>query len=124
MLGKSREGVRIQLEKAGLLKTDPKNSPESCKKALRGKVRWNSPYGFKYECGKLIPHVQEYETLRIIIRLSQSGLNAREIADHLNEQKLRPRIAKKWDRCTVHRILEWHESNPQLLQEVLWVSKN
>lgn len=124
MLGKSRESVRIQLERAGLLASDPKNSPESWRKVLRGKVRWNSPYGFKYELGKLIPHIQEYETLRVISQLHQSGRNAREIADHLNEQRLRPRSAKKWDRCTVHRILEWHKSNPQLLQEVLWVSKN
>ncbi len=123
-LGQSRELVRRQLEKLGLLQPVSTNSMNSGPKVLWGRVRWNSPYGFKYERGKAIPHIQEYETLRVIMQLHKSGKNAREIADHLNEQKLRPRIAKKWDRCTVHRILEWHESNPQLLQEVSWVSKN
>ena len=123
-LGKSREGVRIQLEKKGLLSPASTNSMKPERKVLRGKVRWNSPYGFKYELGKLVRHPQEYETLQIILSLSQSGRNAREIADYLNEQKLRPRIAKRWDQCTVHRILEWHQSNPQLLQEASWVSKN
>jgi hypothetical protein len=124
LLHQSKKRVRGILVKLGILSPIPLNSRKPEKKVLRGKVRWNSPYGFKYELGKLIKHPQEHETLHIVITLRQTGKNAREIADYLNEQKLRPRIAKKWDRCTVHRILEWHESNHELLQEVAWVSKN
>jgi hypothetical protein len=124
-LGKSREGVRIQLQQAGFLPPQEINSTQFHPKVLRGKVRWNSPYGFKYERGHGVRHPQEYETFQIIMKLKKSGLNAREIADRLNVQKLRPRIAKKWDRCTVHRIFEWHEQHPDFLKEVLsWESKN
>jgi len=117
-LHQSKKRVRSVLEGFGILPPVPAVTLRTPKKVLRGKVRWNSPYGFRYELGKLVRHPQEHETLRIIISRHQSGENSREIADYLNDQKLRPRIAKKWDRCTVHRILEWHESNPQLLQEV------
>jgi hypothetical protein len=94
-------------------------------KELRGKVRWNSPYGFKYERGRAVRHPQEYATFLIMMELWKSGMNAREIADRLNDQRLRPRLAKKWDRCTVHRILEWHEQHPDFSKEALsWESTN
>ena len=48
---------------------------------------------------------QEFETLFILFNLRDAGLNSREIADKLNEQKLRPRTAKRWDRCTEPRII-------------------
>ncbi|HAR42799.1 MAG TPA: hypothetical protein DCS07_09265 [Bdellovibrionales bacterium] len=124
-LSKSREGVRIQLEMAGVLPAA--NAKTGCAESqvIRGKVRWNSPYGFRYERGRPVRHPQEYETFLVILKLRDSGQNAREIADHLNEQKLRPRTARRWDRCTVHRILEWHQSRPEFLKEVLtWESEN
>ena len=101
------------------------NSWISGQKILRGKGRWNSPYGFKYEQGRAVKHPQEFETLLLILKSHDNGLSSREIADQLNEQKLRPRRAKRWDRCTVHRIIEWHQKFPNFLQEVLsWGSKN
>ncbi|OFZ01673.1 MAG: hypothetical protein A2Z97_04440 [Bdellovibrionales bacterium GWB1_52_6] len=125
MLGKSREGIRIQLESAGVLRSSDRDAWRMDRKVLRGKGRWNSPYGFRYERGRAVRHPQEYETFLIILKLEDSGRNSREIADHLNDQKFRPRLAKRWDRCTVHRILEWHQSHPEFLKEVLsWESKN
>ena len=125
MLNKSREGIRIQLQGIGLLPAPDLYSAEVASKVLRGKGRWNSPYGFKYERGRAVRHPQEYETFLMILGLRKSGLNAREIADHLNDQKLRPRTARRWDRCTVHRIIEWHETHPNFIKEIiLWDSKN
>jgi hypothetical protein len=101
------------------------SSARARSQAPRGKVRWNSPYGFKYERSRAVRHPQEYETFLMIMRLRKSGLNAREIADRLNDQKLRPRLAKRWDRCTVHHILEWHERNPDFTKEAIsWELKN
>ena len=124
-LRKSREVVRGHLVRAGILSRVEKISTLPVRPVNRGKVRWNSPYGFKYAQGRGIKHPQEFETLLILFKLRDAGLNAREIADTLNEQKLRPRSAKRWDRCTVHRIVEWHDKHPNFLQEVLsWTSNN
>lgn len=119
MLRKSREGVRNQLQREGLLPPTSSTLGESGPEILRGKVRRNPPYGFRFERGRAVRHPQEFETFLIIRSLRKSELNAREIADKLNEQRLRPRLAKLWDRCTVHRILEWHEQHPDFFNEVL-----
>ncbi len=125
MLRKSRGGVGRQLRQQGLLPPLDPAPIRPGKKVLRGKGRWNSPYGFMYERGRPIRHPQEYETFRIIMDLWKSGQSAREIADRLNELRLRPRLAKLWDRSTVHRIIEWHRVNPDFEKEALtWESKD
>ena len=125
MLRRSRKRVRVHLEQSGLLQPVSAKESSAAPIALRGKVRWNSPYGFKYAQGRGVRHPQEFETLLLIFQMKSAGLNSRQIADKLNEQKLRPRSAKRWDRCTVHRIIEWHEKHPNFLQEVQsWESKN
>ena len=122
---KSRKSIQGILQQDGIPCEQVAKEFQSGVHVHRGKVRWNSPYGFQYERGRAVKHPQEFETLLLIMKWHKSEMNSRAIADLLNEKKLRPRTATKWDRCTVHRIIEWQIKHPTFLQEViLWVSKN
>jgi hypothetical protein len=122
---KSRKSIQGILQQDGIHCELVAKETQSGARVHRGKVRWNSPYGFQYDRGRAIKHPQEFETLLLILKWHQSEMNSRAKADRLNEKKLRPRTASNWDRCTVHRIIEWHIKHPTFLQEViLWVSKN
>ena len=70
-----------------------------------------------YERGALVPHPQEFETLRFILRGAKDGRGFEDISSQLNAQKLRPRSAKRWTRFTVRQIVKWHRANPDVLQK-------
>jgi hypothetical protein len=114
--GISRTRVRSTLIEAGVyLAASPKGSKASARRSS-GQVRWNSPYGFKYLCGRLVPHPQEFETLRLILKWAKSDSSFEDISSRLNDQKLRPRKAPAWTRFTVRQILKWHEAHPEVLR--------
>ena len=124
-LRKSRKVIKRHLVKEGILSESDEKENEPLEKILHGKVRWNSPYGFRFEKGRPQKHPQEFEVLLIILHQGDEGQNAREIADYLNAERFRPRIAERWDRFTIYQIIQWHKRHPNFLKEVLeWDSNN
>ncbi|MBK7961539.1 MAG: recombinase family protein [Bdellovibrionales bacterium] len=115
MTGVPRTSLRDILIRAGIsLKVASKGNRTQGQRRS-GQVRWNSPYGFKYERGRLVPHPQEFETLRLILRWSKEELSFEEVSKKLNSQKLRPRSASLWTRFTVRQIIKWHQENPEAI---------
>jgi hypothetical protein len=114
--GISRTRIRSALIEAGVyLTASPKGATASMRRPA-GQVRWNSPYGFKYLRGRLVPHPQEFETLRLILKWAKSETSFADMSSRLNDQKLRPRKASAWTRFTVRQILKWHEAHPEILR--------
>lgn len=65
-----------------------------------------APFGFVCLHGKLVEDPREQEVVRLIVELRQGGKNLSAIASYLNEHKVKPRIAKKWDHSTIRSILQ------------------
>lgn len=115
MTGVPRTSLRDILIRAGIsLKSACKGNKVQEKRGS-GQVRWNSPYGFKYERGRLVPHPQEFETLRLILRWSKEEQSFEDISKKLNAQKLRPSSASLWTRFNVRQIIKWHQENPEVI---------
>lgn len=115
MTGIPRSSVRDALIQAGVSLRSSVKKTNATERRGSGQVRWNSPYGFKYERGRLVPHPQEYETLRLLLKWSKEDLSYEDISSKLNIQKLRPRSAPAWTRFTVRQIVKWHEAHPDVL---------
>lgn len=62
------------------------------------------PYGNRVKSGKLIPHDPEQRVLRGIIKARKEGRGYQDIAEALNEQKVRPRKAARWYASTIRAI--------------------
>jgi DNA-binding CsgD family transcriptional regulator len=114
--GVSRTSVRSHLIRGGVSLRPSTHAPAKGNERHSGQVRWNSPYGFQYLKGQLVPHPQEFETLRLILSQYRKTSSYEEIAKQLNGQKLRPRSAKLWTRFTVRQIVKWHQANPKVLE--------
>ena len=115
--GTPKTSVRDALIRAGIFIRSVSRELPKAHRRTSGRVRWNSPYGFMYERGALVPHPQEFETLRFILRGAKDGRGFEDISSQLNAQKLRPRSAKRWTRFTVRQIVKWHRANPDVLQK-------
>ncbi|MCM2279066.1 MAG: hypothetical protein NDJ89_13405, partial [Oligoflexia bacterium] len=63
----ARSTVRNKLTRAGISFQEEKGIQNPLSKRNSGKPRWNSPYGLMYVDGKLVPHPQEFEVLRLYI---------------------------------------------------------
>ena len=113
--GIPRTSVRDILIRAGISLRFPSQGNKAPEQRGSGQVRWNSPYGFKYERGRLVPHPQEFETLRFILKWSGEEMSFEDISKKLNGQKLRPRSASSWTRFTVRQIIKWHQANPEVI---------
>jgi hypothetical protein len=115
LTGIPRSSVRDILIRAGIFLKSAGKGNKAQPRRQSGQVRWNSPYGFKYECGRLVPHPQEFETLRLMLRWSKEELSFEDISRMLNAQNLRPRSASLWTRFTVRQIIMWHQANPEVI---------
>jgi hypothetical protein len=118
MTGVPRTSVRDHLIRGDVSLRPSTHVSAPREKRNSGQVRWNSPYGFQFAKGKLIPHPQEFETLRLILARSRDGDGFEAIATKLVEAKLRPRSAKHWTRFTVRQIVRWHKANPEVFGEI------
>lgn len=119
MTGIAKTSVRDLLARDGISLRASTHSPRYAKQRKSGRVRWNSPYGFHYAKGQLVPHPQEFETLRLILKWSKAVQSYQEIAEALNSRKLRPRAAKAWNRFTVRQIVRWHAERPEVLRSIV-----
>ncbi len=66
------------------------------------------PYGYCYLDGKLVVDTREHAVVLQMVRLWQSGKSFDAIADYLNSQKIRTRLARRWYRGTVQSVVERH----------------
>lgn len=62
------------------------------------------PYGHRVRSGKLIPHDAEQKVLRAILKARKDGGGYQDIAESLNEQKVKPRKAARWYASTIRAI--------------------
>lgn len=62
------------------------------------------PYGYRVKTGKLIPHDAEQKVLRGILKARKEGRGYQDIAEALNEQKVKPRKAARWYASTIRAI--------------------
>lgn len=66
------------------------------------------PYGFRLHKvikKKLVKNIQEQKTIRLIIKLRESGVSARAIGDYLNNKKIPTHKGQKWCHQTILSIL-------------------
>jgi DNA invertase Pin-like site-specific DNA recombinase len=70
------------------------------------KCAGHPPFGYAYLNGKLIVDPKEQVAIRKIIKLRQSGMSLRAIADELNHQKVTTRTGKAWYLSFVKTILD------------------
>lgn len=68
------------------------------------------PFGFVYLEGKLVIDPKEKQIVLNIIRLWNKGQSFREIARHLNGNKLTTRTGKNWTHEIIKRIIDRQES--------------
>lgn len=68
-----------------------------------------APYGHCIIRGKLVPHPKEQEVIKTILSLRAKGQTLMAIADELNNRKIKPRSAPKWDHSTIRSILNRHK---------------
>lgn len=64
------------------------------------------PFGHAYLDGKLIVDPKEQLIIRKILKLRQSGMSLRAIADELNHQKVPTRTGKAWYLSFVKTIID------------------
>lgn len=54
--------------------------------------------------------------LQLIHELWKSGINPNRIADQLNEKKIKPRCAQKWNRNSIVKIINRFENKSVVLK--------
>lgn len=100
-LDQPKSTVRKTLLDRGIaLRPHPKNQ--------KGNVSGTIPYGFVRIGGELIPDTKEQRIIQLMKNYWQSGNGFMEIARTLNNQKLMPRMARKWDGGTIRKIIARH----------------
>jgi DNA invertase Pin-like site-specific DNA recombinase len=70
----------------------------------------NAPYGFYLSSGQLKPDTREQEIIQKILEMYSKGMSYGAIARSLNDQKIRPRLAKKWSQVVVGFIIKRHSN--------------
>lgn len=84
-----------------------------------------TPYGFARLRGKLVVDAREIETLRLIIKLWQSGKTFHAIAVHLNSQGIKPRKGKAWQYASIKSVIQHQKADLNRIEEIItWASKN
>lgn len=73
----------------------------------------NAPYGFYLSQGKLKPDTREQEIIQKILEMNSKNMSHGAIARSLNDQKIRPRLAKKWSQVVVGFIIKRHSKQNQ-----------
>jgi hypothetical protein len=69
-----------------------------------------TPFGFSRLRDKLVVDAKEIETLRLILKLWQSGKIFHSIAVHLNRYNINPRKGKAWQYASVKSIIQHHKT--------------
>lgn len=105
-VGISKTTIRRTLINGGvrLRESHPKANLEFWK--AKGKQAAAPPYGFCYFQGQITPHPKEYETLLLIHKLSQNGINSNAIATELNRRRIPSRMAKLWSWNAIKNIVD------------------
>ncbi|MBI3555457.1 MAG: recombinase family protein [Deltaproteobacteria bacterium] len=83
-----------------------------------------APYGFYCLRGKLFADPKEIETLRLILTLWRSGQSLSAIVRHLSHHRIKTRKGSVWMATTIRTIVQRHEVKSDILEEILWESKN
>lgn len=124
-LGISKTGVLNHLTSA---KTPMRPSNTDYKKTSKRPPRPNigtTPFGFARLRGKLVVDAVEIETLRLILKLWQSGKTFHAIAVYLNSQLIKPRKAKAWQYASIQSVIQHHKTDLNRIEEIItWASKN
>ncbi len=96
-LGVSRSAVKERLREIGVL-----NGRASRHSYLTGQT----PFGWKKERGKLVPHLGEQRVLQEIKELRASAKSLRSIAQILNSKSIKSKNGETWHAETVRRALQ------------------
>ena len=76
------------------------------RRALRGEVLGRTPYGYRTEARRLVPHPEEALVVQMIFELAvHENLGVRRIAQRLNEHGLRTRRDAPWSMVSVRGVL-------------------
>ncbi|HPF49854.1 MAG TPA: recombinase family protein [Caldisericia bacterium] len=70
-----------------------------------GRVYNHTPYGYDANDGLLIENKQEQKAIKLMIMFRQSGSSYQEIADELTLRNFKPKLANKWSKVAVLKIL-------------------
>lgn len=63
-----------------------------------------TPYGCRVRQGKLIPHDAEQKVLQAILKARREGRGYQDIAEALNDKKVKPRSGVRWYASTIRAI--------------------
>jgi len=74
------------------------------------KCAGHPPFGYAYLDGKLIVDPKEQLLIRKILKLRQSGISLRAIAEELNNQKISTRTGKDWYLSFVKTIIDRNQN--------------
>lgn len=102
--GIAKTTVRSTLIRNGIKLRENLAAPISVSVQTTGKNNAQPYFGFCYFQGELVPHQQEYNTLKLIYNLWKLKSNPNSIANQLNEKKLPPRSALNWNRNSIINI--------------------
>lgn len=80
-------------------------------KRKNGYERGAPPYGYALVGGMLVEDPKEQQIIRRILSLWNSGKTFHAIAETLNRQKIRPRMASTWKYATIRKIVRRQENN-------------
>ena len=99
----SEVAIRLDLPKSSVRKAIQRSGTE-----LRRRKRGvgSAPYGYVWIKGELIEDQREQRVIQIILEHWQAGKMFSDIAALLNRQKIRPRMAEKWDGGTIRKVLK------------------
>ena len=81
----------------------------------KGKQAAAPPYGFCYFQAEIVPHPKEYDTLLLIDKLWQNGINSNAISTELNRRRIPSRMAKQWSWNAVKNIVDRLEKKQIIL---------
>ncbi len=108
-LGIGKTTVKSHLDKSGVAIRSHSNDQLGKKLKPRARSIKTAPYGFCLVGGMLHKEPREQSILKLIIKWAEQGQSHCAIARRLNDQKLKPRHAKKWSQPTVGFIIKRHQ---------------
>ncbi len=116
LTGKSKAKVRAILHRKGISTSPSLDESKVTAWRKRRRTHTHPPFGFTYYLGGLVIQPREHEILMLIERLAKEGMNPNAIAEHLNENGLKPRRARVWNRNSVVNILDRIKENKIILK--------
>lgn len=99
--GYSKSAIRHKLGLMGVRLRPRLPKKYSSKSIFSRKTNITPYYGFCYFQGKMVKNPAEYDGLKLIYDLWIKDTNPNRIAEILNQKKIKPRIAKQWNRNSV-----------------------